>query len=157
VLKFNSSFLIIFHNEATLFENTTLDHAFLCALAFKYKFDKKTQLTPFCNSNPNPNPHTRSNSYNDKPHSKPYTSPLPKIVSLRKSTTINPSLLLMTNANATSSSTLVSTHNCQIKDQLANMILNNGSQNNLMSQTFVILFQHPTTPHPSPYQLGLFP
>jgi hypothetical protein len=46
------------------------------------------------------------------------------------------------------------THNCQIKHKLTTLILDNGSQKNLVSQDLVQHLQLPTTPHPDPYQLG---
>jgi hypothetical protein len=46
------------------------------------------------------------------------------------------------------------THNFQIKHESATPIMDNGSQKNLVSQDLVQCLQLPTTPHPSPYQLG---
>ena len=46
------------------------------------------------------------------------------------------------------------THNYQIKDSLALLIMDNGSQKNLVSQEIVDHLKLVTTPHPQPYQLG---
>eukprot|EP00253_Pinus_taeda_P007128 PITA_07128 len=81
------------------------------------------------------------------------TTPLPA-VSLENPTEVDPSLILMT-ANAPNTSvTPLFTHNCQIKHELATLILDNGSQKNLVSQDLVARMCLPTTPHPHPYQLG---
>ena len=58
-------------------------------------------------------------------------------------------------ANATNTSVApLFTHNCQIKHELATLILDNGSQKNLVSQDLVESLCLPTTRHPHPYQLG---
>ena len=78
------------------------------------------------------------------------TTPLP-VVSLENPTEVDPSLILMT-ANAPNTSvTPLFTHNCQIKHELATLILDNGSQKNLVSQDLVARLCLPTTPHPHPY------
>lgn len=41
-----------------------------------------------------------------------------------------------------------------MKDQLATIILDNGSYKNIVSKAFVERLKLPTTPHPSPYHLG---
>jgi len=46
------------------------------------------------------------------------------------------------------------THNCQIKNSLALLIMDNGSQKNLVSQELVDRLKLTTTPHPKPYHLG---
>ena len=46
------------------------------------------------------------------------------------------------------------THNCQIKHELDTLILDNGSQKNLIAQDLVQSLQLQTTPHREPYQLG---
>jgi hypothetical protein len=46
------------------------------------------------------------------------------------------------------------THNYQIKDELATLILDNDNQRNMISQQLVQHLQLPTTPHPDPYKLG---
>lgn len=46
------------------------------------------------------------------------------------------------------------THNCQIKHELVNLIVDNGSQKNLVAQGLVQPLNLPTTPQPNRYQLG---
>ena len=46
------------------------------------------------------------------------------------------------------------THNFQIKNALALLIMDNGSQKNLLSQEIVNFLNLVTTPHLQPYQLG---
>jgi hypothetical protein len=46
------------------------------------------------------------------------------------------------------------THNCQIKNELATLIVDNDCKNNLILQELVQHLQIPTTPHLDPYQLG---
>jgi hypothetical protein len=46
------------------------------------------------------------------------------------------------------------THNCQIKNDLTTLILDNVRQNNMISQELVEHMQLPTTQHLDPYQLG---
>ena len=46
------------------------------------------------------------------------------------------------------------THNCQIKSSLAILIMDNGSQKNLISQDLVKRLHLVTTLHPKPYHLG---
>jgi len=45
------------------------------------------------------------------------------------------------------------THNCQIKNSLALLIMDNGSHKNLISQELVNRLHLITTPHPNPYHL----
>jgi hypothetical protein len=54
----------------------------------------------------------------------------------------------------TSSPVPLFTHNFQIKQSLAMLILDNGSQKNLVAQDLVQWLALPTTPHLTPYQLG---
>jgi hypothetical protein len=68
-------------------------------------------------------------------------------------TKVDPSLILMTQEDSNASTQPLFTHNCQIKNALDLLIMDNGSQKNLVSQA---LFNHlnlVTTPHPQPYQL----
>ena len=60
----------------------------------------------------------------------------------------------MTKESTARSPDIILNHNCQIKDQLATIILDNESQKNLITRDFVQHMQLPTTPHPSPYHLG---
>jgi hypothetical protein len=66
------------------------------------------------------------------------STPLPfEPISLENPTATNPSFLLMaTDSNATSISPHF-THNFQIKQSLAMLIIDNGSQNNLVAQDLV--------------------
>ena len=74
-------------------------------------------------------------------------------IELDNPTEVDPSLLLMT-TETTNSSIPLFTHNCQIKQAMATLILDNGSQRNLVSQELVNKLHLPTHRHPSPYQLG---
>jgi len=76
----------------------------------------------------------------------------PEEVSLENPTQVDPSLTLM--AHEESSAHPLFTHNCQIKNSLALLIMDNGSQKNLVSQELVNRLKLITTPHPQPYQLG---
>jgi hypothetical protein len=60
----------------------------------------------------------------------------------------------MTHEDSNSSTQPLFTHNCQIKNALALLIMDNGSQKNLVSQDLVNHLNLVTTPHPQPYQLG---
>jgi len=75
------------------------------------------------------------------------------VVSLENPTEPDPSLVLMTTHNPTSSSPLLLTHNCQIKNAIATLILDNDNQKNLVSHELVQRLQLPTSLHPHPYQL----
>jgi hypothetical protein len=81
-------------------------------------------------------------------------SDYPEIVSLNNHTEVDPSLILMTTNEIDVSNIPMFTHNCQIKHELATLILNNGIQINLVSQNFITRLNIPTTLHPTPYQLG---
>jgi hypothetical protein len=78
----------------------------------------------------------------------------PEVVSLKNPTEVDPSLILMTTNEHDTSHVPLFTHNCQIKHELATLILDNGSQKNLIAQDLVQCLQLPTTSHPEPYQLG---
>ena len=60
----------------------------------------------------------------------------------------------MTQEDTKSSTQPPFTHNCQIKNSLALLIMDNGSQKNLVSQALVNRLNLVTTPHPHPYYLG---
>jgi hypothetical protein len=79
---------------------------------------------------------------------------LPETISLDNPTEADPSLILMTKPEPGHPNIPLFTHNCQIKTKLATLILDNGSQKNLISQDLVQHLQLPTTPHPDPYHLG---
>jgi hypothetical protein len=74
-------------------------------------------------------------------------------VPLDNPTEVDPSLILMTHEDSNSSTQPLFTHNCQIKNSLALLIMDNGSQKNLVSQDLVNHLKLVTTPHPQPYQL----
>jgi hypothetical protein len=78
----------------------------------------------------------------------------PEFISLTNPTEVDPSLILMTTPELGHTSVPLFMHNNQIKHKLATLILDNGSQNNLVSQDLVQHLQLPTTPHLDPYQLG---
>jgi hypothetical protein len=78
----------------------------------------------------------------------------PETISLTNPTEVDPSLILMTTPEPGRTNIPLFTHNCQIKHELTTLILDNGSQKNLVSQDLVQHLQLPTTPHPDPYQLG---
>jgi hypothetical protein len=78
----------------------------------------------------------------------------PEVISLTNPTEADPSLILMTMPKPGHTNIPLFTHNCQIKHKLTTLILDNGSQKNLVSQDLVQHLQLPTTPHPDPYQLG---
>jgi hypothetical protein len=78
----------------------------------------------------------------------------PEVVSLDNPTKEDPSLILMKSNEAGTSIIPLFTHNCHIKHELATLIMDNGRQNNLISQDLVQHLQLPTTSHPTPYQLG---
>ena len=60
----------------------------------------------------------------------------------------------MTHDDSNSLTQPLFTHNCQIKNSLALLITENGSEKNLVSQALVNRLNLVTTPHPHPYQLG---
>ena len=64
------------------------------------------------------------------------------------------SLLLMTTDSQNSSPMPLFTHNFQIKQSLATLIIDNGSQKNLVAQDLVQQLALPTTAHMTPYHLG---
>jgi hypothetical protein len=67
---------------------------------------------------------------------------------------VDPSLILMTQKYSNASTQPLFTHNYQIKNTLALLMMDNGSQKNLVSQALVNHLNLVTTPHPQPYQLG---
>jgi hypothetical protein len=73
---------------------------------------------------------------------------------LENPTEVDPSLILMTQEDSNASTQPLFTHNCQIKNALALLIMDNGSQKNLVSQALVNHLNLVTTPHTQPYQLG---
>jgi hypothetical protein len=75
-------------------------------------------------------------------------------VPLENPTEVDPSSILMTQEDSNTSTQPLFTHNCQIKNTLALLIMDNGSQKNLVSQALVNRLTLVTTPHPQPYQLG---
>jgi len=75
-------------------------------------------------------------------------------VPLDNPTEVDPSLILMNTDEQNSSTQPLFTHNFQINNSLALLIVDNGSQKNLVSQELVDRLQLTTTPHPKPYHLG---
>ena len=67
---------------------------------------------------------------------------------------IYPSLNLMTTPELGCTNIPLFTHNFQIKNELTTLILDNDSQNNMISKYLVQHLQLPNTPHPNPYQIG---
>eukprot|EP00253_Pinus_taeda_P035363 PITA_35363 len=142
IIKFNSDLLMLLRREVELFDSASLDKAFIWALAVERKVD--------CRVLKNLRPQKTLFTEVEQPKA---TTPL-LVVSLENLTEVDPSLILMID-NATNTSVTPSfTHNCQIKHELATLILDNGSQKNLVSQDLVARLCLPTTPHPHPYQLG---
>jgi hypothetical protein len=80
--------------------------------------------------------------------------PPPELITLENPLEPDPSLLLMATDSQNSSPTPLFTHNSQIKQSLTTLILDNGSQKNLVAQDLVQRLALPTTPHRTPYQLG---
>jgi hypothetical protein len=81
-----------------------------------------------------------------------------EVIPLSNSMIPNPNLLLLTNDLATHPTHLLFTHNSQIKNWIASIILDNGSLKNLFFHCFLTRLQLPITVHPSPYQVGcLYP
>jgi hypothetical protein len=66
---------------------------------------------------------------------------------------VYPSLILITHEDLNSSTQPLFTHNYQIKNSLALLIMDNGSQKNLVSQYLVSRLNLVTTPHMQPYKL----
>jgi hypothetical protein len=84
----------------------------------------------------------------------PPESPTPSaIVSLNNPTEVDPSLILMSYNEPRTYTLPLFTHNFHIKHELATLIMDNGSQKNLVSQDLVQRVQLTTTPHPASYQL----
>jgi hypothetical protein len=87
-----------------------------------------------------------------------HTAPQPiednEEVSLENPTEVDPSLILMSTEDPNSSTQPLFTHNCQIKNSLALLIMDNGSQKNLVSQELINCLHLVTAPHPNPYHLG---
>jgi hypothetical protein len=81
----------------------------------------------------------------------PNSSDHPEIVSLDNPTEVDPSLILMTTNELDVSNIPLFTHNCHIKHELDTLILDNGSQMNLIAQNLVTRLNLPTTLHPTPY------
>jgi hypothetical protein len=78
----------------------------------------------------------------------------PEVISLMNPTEADPSLILMTTPEPCRPNVPLLTHNCQIKNELTTLILDNDIQKNMISQDLVQHLQLPTTPHSDPYQLG---
>jgi len=78
------------------------------------------------------------------------------VVLLENPTELDTSLNLTTRHNSTMQSLPLFTHNCHVKDIIAIIILDNGSQKNRVSSNLVQRFNLPTTPHPNPYHLAGF-
>ena len=68
--------------------------------------------------------------------------------------TTNPRLLLLSQSSTAATREAIFTQNCQIKDRICLLILDNGSMKNLISAKLIEQVQLPTEPHPSPYNLG---
>lgn len=76
-----------------------------------------------------------------------------EVVPLNNPPQVDPALILMTSKHTKTPSYFFS-HNCQIKQSLALMVMDNGSQKYLVSQDLVHKLNLHTSPHPNPYQLG---
>jgi hypothetical protein len=190
IIKFNSSLLLPLRREVYLFENDSLDKAFLHSLSIERKVSPHIQYLPNQHQADNPSPSHyppypysssvtkkelwcnfhKTNSHNSThclaiknshPHQTLFVEATPteffeqpKIIYLTNPTEVDTSLILMTTLEPNLHNVLLFTHNCQIKNDIATLILDNGSKKNLISQE---LFQHlqlPTTLHPNPYHLG---
>jgi hypothetical protein len=81
-----------------------------------------------------------------------FPNPL-KVISLENPIEFDPSLILMNTNEYDTSSMPMCTHNCKIKHELATLILDNGSQKNLIAQDLVQRLKLPNTLHREPYQL----
>jgi hypothetical protein len=190
IIKFNSGLLLPLRREVDLFDNTSLDKAFLWALAVERKVAPHIRYLPNQNHVDNPSPsHSppypssssvtknalwcnfhKTNSHNfvdcraiknSHPHQTLFAEATPtefpeqpEIISLTNPTEVDPSLILMTTPEPNRHNVPLFTHNCQIKNDLTTLILDNGSQRNMISQELVQHLQLPTTPHPDPYHLG---
>jgi len=75
-------------------------------------------------------------------------------VPLDNPTEVGTSLILMNTDDQKSSTKPLFTHNFLIDNSLALLIMDNGSQENLVSQELVDRLQLTTTPHPKPYHIG---
>ena len=75
-------------------------------------------------------------------------------VPLDNPTEVDPSLILMNTDDKNSSIQPLFTHNFQIKNSLALLIMDNGNQKKLVSEELVDHVQLTTTPHPKPCHLG---
>lgn len=83
-----------------------------------------------------------------------YAPDNPEVVYLENPIEADLSLILMTANESNTSNVPLFTHNYQIKHELATLIMDNGSQKNLVAQDLVQRLQLPTTTHPAPYHLG---
>ena len=76
-----------------------------------------------------------------------------KEVPLDNPTEVDPPLIIMTHEDSNSSTQPLFTHNCKIKNTLALLIMDNGIQENLVSEALVKNLNLVTTPYLQPYQL----
>jgi len=139
-----------------LFDSTSLDKAFILALAIKRKVATQTKSgsspsspsnvaltsSPWCtfhktNSHFSTNCHVLQNMHPQKTHftevEQPNSSTSLVVVSLDNPTEIDPSLILMIANEVGTFITPLFTHNYQIRNELVNLILDNGSQNNFVA------------------------
>jgi len=144
ILKFNSSLLFQFYREVELFESTTAPPN-----AQWYSFHK-TQSHSYVDCRSLKSFHTNKTLFIEATTSQPMEDI--EIVPLDNPTEVDPSLILMTSDHTKTPSHLFS-HNFQVRQSLALMVMDNGSQKNLISQDLVHKLKLPTTPHPNPYQL----
>ena len=77
-----------------------------------------------------------------------------EVVSLNNPTEEDPSLIMMTTNELGTSIFPLFTHNFYIKRELEALIMDNGSQKNLMSEDLVKCLQLSTTPHITPFQVS---
>jgi hypothetical protein len=75
-------------------------------------------------------------------------------VPLENPTEVDPSLILIIEEDLNTSTQPLFSNNSQIKNALDLLIMDNGSQKNLVSQSLVNLLNLVTTPHLQPYRLG---
>jgi len=166
VVKFNSVFLSFLCKEVQLFDNTSLNKAFLWALAVERKVVIKPHNSPSPRPTANPSTatrmpgspwctfhrcsthsttdcralkssHTRKALYLETASPFVLTPATTDHISLPNLTEPNPTLLLMTSTLSVSTPPRLFTHNCQIKHIIATLVLNNGIQNNLVAQALV--------------------
>jgi hypothetical protein len=78
----------------------------------------------------------------------------PKFISLTNTTEVDPALILMILQEPGCHNVPLFTHNCQIKNELATLSLDNDSKMNLISQELVQHQQLPPTPDPHTHHLG---